>query len=91
MANQGEQSEPEIWSDPGLNSRHLQCWNWQESNTFDVATLIAQLELESVSIKRIFQRKNGSEVWYQLFSTYLTVSYWSCWMQFIISHCCLNE
>ena len=41
------------------------------NSTFEVATLTAQPEVESVSIKSIFQRETGSEVWFSLFSTYL--------------------
>lgn len=35
-----------------------------------MATLTVHLEVESDSTKSIFQRKNSSEVWYPLFSTY---------------------
>jgi hypothetical protein len=43
------------------NRKHLQYGNWQEDSIFDVATLTVQLEAESVSIKSLLQRKNGSE------------------------------
>jgi hypothetical protein len=45
-----------------IYSRHLQFGNLQENSTFDMATLTAQLELESVYIQKHLSRKNGSEV-----------------------------
>ena len=40
-----------------MNSRHLKFWKLLENSTFKVATLTVYLEVESASIKSIFQRK----------------------------------
>jgi len=40
-----------------IYSSYLNFGNWQKNRTFEVATLTAQLEVESATIKSIFQRR----------------------------------